>query len=474
MQARPHLPRRRQFQLALLVFWSAILIPMAVAVYRRVRYFHPVVSLSELPRLLEGRRLEPLLDLRDAEPRALEDQGALLRALGGGWSGSSRGLELDLQASHAAWGSLELDVPAFLLSERDLVIGLRPSPADMWLELTLAEADGDRWQLSGRAVPAGQAELRISIVDLDYVPLATTPEGLQPIVRLYLCLGPSVPSQGGSVVLERLQTAPAQAEPAKIIPVPPSAERPFRNRYPEVKPAGTYRIALLGDSMVYGSGLKGAEDEVAMTFGAKLEAALREERPQLQVLNFGVVGYNTEQEVILYEQTARAYQPDLLLLFFFSNDEEDVIAVERASAELRETEKYRQLYAALQDGDRVQRLITQEAHRLVDTDRSMALVSRSLDRLAQATTQDGVPVALVVFYDTPDRQLTVLRAASEAKGWPMLELQPLVGRYGPRRIYVEAERAPYDSHPSEFGHTVIAEALHAFLEEQGLVPPPPP
>jgi hypothetical protein len=36
-------------------------------------------------------------------------------------------------------------------------------------------------------------------------------------------------------------------------------------------------------------------------------------------------------------------------------------------------------------------------------------------------------------------------------------------------MYVQADQVPWDSHPSAFGHQVVAEAVEGFLREEGLV-----
>jgi lysophospholipase L1-like esterase len=82
------------------------------------------------------------------------------------------------------------------------------------------------------------------------------------------------------------------------------------------KPANTYRIALLGDSMV-----EGFQVPVEQTFG---EVAAKEigdiDGKKLQVLNFGISGYSTAQEYLQLKRQVLKYQPDLVLLCYNSRD----------------------------------------------------------------------------------------------------------------------------------------------------------
>lgn len=81
-----------------------------------------------------------------------------------------------------------------------------------------------------------------------------------------------------------------------------------------VKPPGTRRIAVLGDSFVWGYGVENQE---------MVSTALQNLIPNAETLNFGVKGYSTVQEVLRLETEGLRYEPDLTLLFFCWNDLED-------------------------------------------------------------------------------------------------------------------------------------------------------
>ncbi|RME84142.1 MAG: hypothetical protein D6775_06325 [Caldilineae bacterium] len=92
------------------------------------------------------------------------------------------------------------------------------------------------------------------------------------------------------------------------------------------KPAGTYRILLIGDSFV-----EGIRVPLEQTFAKQLEAELKRawtdehagpegvKRPE--VVNAGVGGWGTDQELLWYRAEGRKYDPDLVILAFFpAND----------------------------------------------------------------------------------------------------------------------------------------------------------
>jgi lysophospholipase L1-like esterase len=77
------------------------------------------------------------------------------------------------------------------------------------------------------------------------------------------------------------------------------------------KPAGTRRILVLGDSFVDGSEV---DDRELFTWH------LQECLGDVEVINLGVYGYSTAQELLALERWGLRYEPDLVLLLTVSND----------------------------------------------------------------------------------------------------------------------------------------------------------
>jgi len=93
----------------------------------------------------------------------------------------------------------------------------------------------------------------------------------------------------------------------------------FRSHdYPRARDGGSFRVAVLGDSLAEGLWI----DSYEQTFPAVIEAELRRNGEAAQVLNFGLVGYNTRQEVAALKEFALQYHPDIVLLEYCLNDRE--------------------------------------------------------------------------------------------------------------------------------------------------------
>ena len=88
--------------------------------------------------------------------------------------------------------------------------------------------------------------------------------------------------------------------------------------YSMSKRGNTQRILLFGDSFAEGWGV-----EIERSVGRALENSLNQRSvvPQpCEVLNFGVAGFGTDQELLLFKQKGRRYDPDVVILLFYGND----------------------------------------------------------------------------------------------------------------------------------------------------------
>jgi lysophospholipase L1-like esterase len=91
----------------------------------------------------------------------------------------------------------------------------------------------------------------------------------------------------------------------------------FRDRdHDEIKPTGTYRVIVLGDSIADGIFIPEYKD----TFPAIIEASLREAGHAVEIINMSVSGYNTSQEVEILKEKGLQFQPDLVLVAYCLND----------------------------------------------------------------------------------------------------------------------------------------------------------
>ena len=89
----------------------------------------------------------------------------------------------------------------------------------------------------------------------------------------------------------------------------------FRTHSGRERPDGQARIALMGDSTVFGWGVN--DDE---SIAAVAEAELGRMGHDVQVLNLGQPGYSTAMVGGLFQDTVLAYEPDLTIVFIPMHD----------------------------------------------------------------------------------------------------------------------------------------------------------
>jgi GDSL-like lipase/acylhydrolase family protein len=100
----------------------------------------------------------------------------------------------------------------------------------------------------------------------------------------------------------------------------------LRNEHPTEKPAGIYRILMLGDSVTFGYGV-----DQTQSFPAVLEGLLNENsKTKYQVINAGIPGYSIRDEGALLPALLARYKPDLVLWTVTSNDYDDSFGIDDA------------------------------------------------------------------------------------------------------------------------------------------------
>jgi hypothetical protein len=84
------------------------------------------------------------------------------------------------------------------------------------------------------------------------------------------------------------------------------------------KPPGRVRVLALGDSYTLGF-----EVGQGQTYGAVLERWLRKQGIDAEVINAGVSGFSTAEELVFLRQEGLRFRPDVVILGFFGNDVSD-------------------------------------------------------------------------------------------------------------------------------------------------------
>lgn len=241
--------------------------------------------------------------------------------------------------------------------------------------------------------------------------------------------------------------------------------------HPVAKPAGIWRIVVLGDSIGAGFGVERLED----TFPRRLEAHLKAAGLPAEVLNFSVSGYNTRQEVETLKARALAYDPDLVLLAYCLNDRErndgDILATLEAEQQRRgpapavPAQPSPLLHSALYRFLRYRAFPARPARPAMPAQTAPDLlggdtVAESFADLAALSKEHGFQVLVAVFPklqgERQPRQHAWVQGLSEQNGFHHLDLRPAFRQCrteNPGGIAVDSY------HPNAAGHGCAAAAL---------------
>jgi hypothetical protein len=241
------------------------------------------------------------------------------------------------------------------------------------------------------------------------------------------------------------------------------------------KPAGTFRIAVLGASIDMGWGVKYQD-----TYLHRLEEWLDEQaarshssRPRrFEVLNFAVMAYSPLQRLDTLRRKVLAFQPDLL---FYSATMLDIRLMEihlrdllRKGVDLR----YDFLRAAVARAGIVETDLRVDGHgRLIHKDRLKGklrpsywgLYDQALGRIAGECRSVGVPVVMVIIprvgqEDAPEvraESVARLKALAAHQGVTVYDLSDTFDALDPGAL----EIAAWDDHPNAVGHHRLFQAL---------------
>ena len=243
------------------------------------------------------------------------------------------------------------------------------------------------------------------------------------------------------------------------------------NEYSFQKPAGVYRIMLLGDSTTFGWGVE-QRDTAAKFLERKLNLHLPPGYDKVEVLDTGVGNYDTVQEVTYYETLGRAFHPDLVVLVFFINDPEPVpkegkgflidrsyliaFATNRFDGILRRTGKrpdWKQYYASLYNDDKP----------------GFQACKQALRSLASSTKSDGASVLVAILPELHqiNGDSYPFRAAHQkikdvlaSENVPVLDLIDGLKDHGPEEtLWV----TPLDDHPNAKANDLVSDQLQQWV-----------
>jgi len=262
----------------------------------------------------------------------------------------------------------------------------------------------------------------------------------------------------------------------------------FRGReYSVVKPPDTLRIVAMGASVAFGWTTT-AEDSYPGQLETLLNARAAGTSRKYEVMNFGVGGYATRDEVAALETKALPLDPDLIIIDYHPNGPESE-PIQPLHQVFHKTEWWERWHIlrllsfgrrewqmrTLGDGSNYRYLAAPDGPHWPE-------LLKAFDKARDLAASRGLKVIVIVFptyggvrswaeYPIADLHEQTIRVAHE-RGFLTLDMLPIYRESG----YTVAEIAADDEHPGALGLGLAAKALEKLILErhQELLKVPPP
>jgi lysophospholipase L1-like esterase len=248
------------------------------------------------------------------------------------------------------------------------------------------------------------------------------------------------------------------------------------------KTPGTFRILGLGDSFLWGQGVK--QNDICLS---QLPGLLKDSLPDktIETINAGISGMNTEHELNQLKVNGLQYEPDLVIVHFVLNDvETDQHPREHNIEFVREYEDTYNEYDKLSSISyawswiRQRTINTYRAHRYIkdsladfnDKSPGWFACRTALRDIKSLCDRNNVNLLVVIFPyyidldndDYPFQKIhdTVFKYCRE-NGIHVLDLREKYRPFKGPDLWVH----PSDQHPNEIAHKIAAIAIAQYLKE---------
>lgn len=249
-----------------------------------------------------------------------------------------------------------------------------------------------------------------------------------------------------------------------------------------VKPNNVIRIATIGDSFTFGSGIK----NVSRTYPKVLESELNNLGKDIkyEVMNFGIMGLSTNEEIELIKSKALKYSPDIIILGYVANDFVSVdgrkykehVTIFPGGLWIRNflfsyaifELKFNRILENLNLKDNNLEIYNQKLNSTVNLEYNR-LLFKELKNIAIANNFSVLVVNFPAFYNLEEYPLLELNNFVE-KSTTENELNYL-DLLGPYSRFEESELIVnnYDSHPNEYALKIAVDEILEKLKNDNLV-----
>jgi len=267
------------------------------------------------------------------------------------------------------------------------------------------------------------------------------------------------------------------------------------------KPANTFRLFTLGDSITFGWGVESVD-----TFTKKLQQRLNEfsSNTKFQAINAGIVGFNSYQGVRLLKHKLLAYNPDLIIVAYggtnyvlsASTDKESLRTGSLTLTKIANIGRKFYIYRSLREimirfnkvsKDKMKRRVYPEDFRN-DLRNLIKIAKENNIGVVLMTIPSNVLTGQVAKWTIEKRSYSnskeevisehkkmndIIREVAKDEKIVLADIAEKFNELknaGREDLFYRPEDAWDDYHPSEEGHRIIAEELYRIITAKFLVP----
>lgn len=226
------------------------------------------------------------------------------------------------------------------------------------------------------------------------------------------------------------------------------------------KPEHTIRGVVIGDSFTMGSGVKEAdiyhsilEDELA---------ALNDNENTIELINFGVSGYNLLNYLGVMEHKIRAYSPDFILIGFCANNDYFTPRKKHLNGNYRKRSPEELPNPFFQSF--LRKVIESQLglspippkHRDVIGDEEIDFISSMFQEFAQQSTQLNIPIFINYLSLHPDKgNFPIIKGLAEENNLHFIDSFDKIDTSSPRQYFVSF----LDKHPNRKANALFAKSV---------------
>jgi lysophospholipase L1-like esterase len=206
----------------------------------------------------------------------------------------------------------------------------------------------------------------------------------------------------------------------------------------------TYRIAAIGDSFTFGSYVATKDNWTEILEDTLNNKPLCGPQDKYEVINFGVRGYDAQDETMSFFRKAAKYSPDMIIWFLYVNDfnenNELIYSHIMNNSIINHSNEWETNAQEIYNDhkDYIEQLVSKDIQRVLDSYKGI--------------------IVFMVLPGTPNQYKSQVRNLMKNRNAFLFDtMKDIYSNFG--------SYMPYNGHPNQLGHQIIANGIYSYLHD---------